>query len=108
MGPFPCAVWSLLMPQQLLHAIPSWCSTCSRGFGEAFLNIRSDLEEEVSQAISNGVDRVVCLGHSLGGALATLTAAWLRTMWNRAPQQVWCITFGSPRVSQRQNSCLVR
>ncbi|KAK9813912.1 hypothetical protein WJX73_004505 [Symbiochloris irregularis] len=43
--------------------------------------------------------RVICTGHSLGGALATLGAAWAALQWSKA--DVRCITFGSPRVANR-------
>lgn len=40
--------------------------------------------------------RVLCCGHSLGGALATLAATWATYEYPRA--DVRCITLGSPRV----------
>jgi predicted lipase len=40
--------------------------------------------------------RVICCGHSLGGALATLAAAWASCQYPDA--DVRCITLGSPRV----------
>lgn len=43
--------------------------------------------------------RVLCCGHSLGGALATLAGAWAAYEYPRA--DVRCITLGSPRVGNR-------
>ncbi|KAK9806405.1 hypothetical protein WJX73_002637 [Symbiochloris irregularis] len=43
--------------------------------------------------------RVLCCGHSLGGALATLGSAWAALQWPDA--DVRCITFGSPRVGNQ-------
>lgn len=40
---------------------------------------------------------VICCGHSVGGALATLCAQWVTTTycpWAR----VMCVTYGSPRI----------
>ncbi|CAK0771966.1 hypothetical protein CVIRNUC_003915 [Coccomyxa viridis] len=45
-------------------------------------------------------NRVICTGHSLGGALATLGAAWSAIEYPDA--DVRCITFGSPRVANRK------
>eukprot|EP00892_Ulva_mutabilis_P000708 jgi/Ulvmu1/10638/UM066_0018.1 len=52
----------------------------------------------VLDELSGGVTptRVLCCGHSLGGALATLAAAWAAYEYPRA--DVRCITLGSPRV----------
>lgn len=41
------------------------------------------------------IHTIHCVGHSLGGALATLTADWLKSNTGR---QVMLYTFGSPRV----------
>eukprot|EP00884_Botryococcus_braunii_P010106 jgi/Botrbrau1/19097/Bobra.0077s0011.1 len=44
--------------------------------------------------------RVLCTGHSLGGALATLGATWAALEYPTA--DVRCITFGSPRVGNHK------
>lgn len=44
-------------------------------------------------------NRVICTGHSLGGALATLGAAWAALEYPDA--DIRCITFGSPRVANK-------
>ncbi|MCO5599079.1 hypothetical protein L7F22_053178 [Adiantum nelumboides] len=43
------------------------------------------------------VGSVVCVGHSLGGALATLCAMWCREVAFPAAT-IGCVTTGSPRV----------
>jgi hypothetical protein len=40
--------------------------------------------------------RIICTGHSLGGALATLCALWCTLTWPEA--SISCHTFGSPLV----------
>ncbi|KAK9818390.1 hypothetical protein WJX72_011847 [[Myrmecia] bisecta] len=56
----------------------------------------------VLKTLSGGREpnRVLCTGHSLGGALATLGAAWAAIEYPRA--DVRCITFGSPRVGNNK------
>ncbi len=44
-------------------------------------------------------DGIVCIGHSLGGAVAQLAALWLAQRFPRADLRV--VTFGSPRVGNR-------
>lgn len=52
----------------------------------------------VLDEISGGAtpSRVLCCGHSLGGALATLASAWASYEYPDA--DVRCVTLGSPRV----------
>ena len=52
----------------------------------------------VFEEISGGATptRVLCCGHSLGGALATLASAWASYEYPDA--DVRCVTLGSPRV----------
>lgn len=57
------------------------------GFRDAFFSVQSEL----SNALHDAKNTIVT-GHSLGGALATLTAHWL------GERVTACYTFGSPRV----------
>lgn len=41
-------------------------------------------------------NRIICCGHSLGGALASLGALWAAEVWPLTPVSVF--TFGQPRV----------
>jgi predicted lipase len=64
-----------------------------QGFIQAYLSVRD--------AVLNGVNdtphkRVICLGHSLGGAIATLCA--LDIEQNTTGKTVQCYTYGSPKV----------
>ena len=42
--------------------------------------------------------KVMCTGHSLGGAVATLAAHDIVTFCGVAPERISCYTFGCPRV----------
>lgn len=65
------------------------------GFNKAFDSMRSALTEFMAEATRGGVTTVHCVGHSLGGALATICADWLSTAYKVKP---YLYTFGSPRV----------
>ena len=56
---------------------------------------------QVILKMSKGVapDRIVVIGHSLGGAVAQLAALWATLQFPRA--DVRAITFGSPRVGNK-------
>lgn len=62
------------------------------GFQAVFDSFTSDLE---SYFRDNSPNRVHCLGHSLGGGLATLAADWIAARGLAQPE---LYTFGSPRV----------
>lgn len=71
-----------------------------RGFSEAYLLLRDGVEQHVVEGLSAlGVTfgpevLVLAKGHSLGGALATLSAYDLATRGCTTA----CVTFGAPRV----------
>lgn len=65
-----------------------------QGFYYAFNSILSELVRFNSEL--KGISVVHCVGHSLGGAIATLAADWLRA--NGGKSLVKLYTFGSPRV----------
>ncbi|KAL3130729.1 hypothetical protein ABBQ38_000076 [Trebouxia sp. C0009 RCD-2024] len=76
------------------------------GFLQQFAGVcRADEPEKnmatVLEQLSNGQTptRVLCCGHSLGGALATLGATWAALQYPQA--DIRCITFGSPRVGNK-------
>ncbi|HDM8140186.1 lipase family protein [Vibrio harveyi] len=71
--------------------------TVHAGFQRTFSLLRPQLKkflEEWHRYSNSGV--VHCVGHSLGGALATLTADWLAT--NSFASNVNLYTFGAPRA----------
>ena len=65
-----------------------------QGFYYAFDSILLELRQFLSGL--KGVSVVHCVGHSLGGAIATLAADWTKA--NSATSTVKLYTFGSPRV----------
>lgn len=68
------------------------------GFSRAFDSLRPQFERFLTdwRRNSNGLGTVHCVGHSLGGALATLTADWIAG--SKLASKVNLYTFGAPRV----------
>ncbi|RCU52908.1 lipase family protein [Corallincola holothuriorum] len=67
------------------------------GFNHNFRSMKSNLTSYFS-APGIKLGPVHCVGHSLGGALANLTANWLRANYH-VPVSVY--TFGAPRVGRK-------
>ena len=65
-----------------------------QGFYYAFNSILSELQNFMSGL--GGVSVVHCIGHSLGGAVATLAADWIKSSGREIIVKLY--TFGSPRV----------
>ena len=64
------------------------------GFHTAFNSMKPQLEKLVQAAKKQGATSFHCIGHSLGGALATLCASWLQN----SGKSTYLYTYGSPRV----------
>lgn len=66
------------------------------GFNKTFYTMKPQIEKFVQANIRDKINGTVHLvGHSLGGALATLTADWIKVEYS-LPVKLY--TFGSPRV----------
>ncbi|MDX5405615.1 MAG: lipase family protein [Chromatiaceae bacterium] len=66
------------------------------GFNKVFQSIKPALAENLDPLLrSNAKGTVHCVGHSLGGALAHLTADWVKRYYGN---RVCLYTFGAPRV----------
>jgi len=65
-----------------------------QGFYYAFDSIQSELARFVSGL--KGITVVHCIGHSLGGAIATLAADWVKVAGSASAVKLY--TYGSPRV----------
>lgn len=68
------------------------------GFYDSFQNIANSLYPMIASKIEISRHLVIC-GHSRGGALATLFAAYVRYMGGRVHA---VYTFGSPKVGDKQ------
>lgn len=67
------------------------------GFINVFNSMKNQLANYMSQSI--GKTKVIhCVGHSLGGAVASVCADWLRAHYK---VQVFLYTFGAPRVGMK-------
>lgn len=65
------------------------------GFAETFATIRPRLSPIINALAKNKVHSVHCIGHSLGGAVATMCAEYIRSATSYIP---YLYTFGAPRV----------
>jgi hypothetical protein len=68
------------------------------GFYDQFHAIDKVLGRDVESYVKEA-KKIICTGHSLGGALATIAAAHFAEKYTDVP--VCCYTFGSPRVGNR-------
>ena len=66
------------------------------GFLRQFNSLKLNLIKTIEK-YSGKVDKILCIGHSLGGALATLASGHFGSLYN-GKLPVSCHTFGSPRV----------
>ena len=67
------------------------------GFYRQFISLLSKVDVGVQKHLKGG-GKVICVGHSLGGAISTIAAL---NYGNTYPQQVWHASFGSPRVGNQ-------
>src|SRR5690554_6031809 len=78
-----------------------WSSTSVQGykihdgFSQAFKALRPQFEVFVAGFAARGITEVHCIGHSLGGALATLCAEYVGA---KTGCETYLYTFGSTRV----------
>lgn len=69
------------------------------GFADAYAAIRDHVRNLTAQALSTAPNALVLMiGHSLGGALASLAAADVADSVVLVQDQLASVTFGSPRV----------
>ena len=70
---------------------------------KGFFNQFKVCEDFVLKHLNND-KKIVCTGHSLGGGLATLCAYMLVKNNKVDPDNISCVTFGSPRVGNKKFS----
>ena len=74
-------------------------SAVHTGFQTTFTSFRDNLSQYMRQPeVQKSTGVIHCIGHSLGGALATLVADWIKVEFNRT---VYLYTFGCPRVGKK-------
>ena len=74
------------------------------GFIKQYESIRTELHDTIRSLIeTNSYKRIICTGHSLFGAIATIAALDCALLYDLP---VSCVTFGSPRVGSRKFSRL--
>ncbi|MCU8491613.1 lipase family protein [Vibrio vulnificus] len=72
-------------------------SIAHAGFINSFNSIKNQLKQHLSK--NRTPKKIHCVGHSLGGALASLCADWLKSEYS---YRVNLYTFGAPRVGLEQ------
>ena len=75
--------------------LPRGCKV-HEGFDAQYSIVRHQIRERIRDLAPLSAERLVCVGHSLGGALATLCALDLRL--REAGLRTVCLTYGCPRV----------
>lgn len=65
------------------------------GFNKAFKSMEPQLIDFMGRLQAFNIHTIDCIGHSLGGALATICAEWIKKNYKHTPK---IYTFGSPRV----------
>ncbi|MCK5336956.1 MAG: lipase family protein [Gammaproteobacteria bacterium] len=65
------------------------------GFAKTFKSMAPHLMRFMASKDMKGISTVHCVGHSLGGALATICGDWVKNAYGTNP---YIYSFGSPRV----------
>jgi predicted lipase len=71
------------------------------GFYRQFHGLFGRFKKDLEEYFQSGKKRVICTGHSLGGALATIASLYLAFEYKDQYHdlQFECYTFGAPRIS---------
>ncbi len=65
------------------------------GFNQAFMSMKPQITNFMNALPKGKIKAIHCIGHSLGGAIATICAEWITKTYGYKP---YLYTFGSPRV----------
>jgi hypothetical protein len=81
------------------------------GFFEQFYSIKNQMNQILYAIDFSKFDKIIFTGHSLGSALATITSLSYALEYPLIKNNIYCITFGSPRVGNTKfvdlfNKCL--
>lgn len=88
-----------LQAQQVAIEGYSYKAHAHKGFHDAYNAIRPFIKSYLDRFHTN--QKIIVMGHSLGGAIATLVAEWIRQQakyTNNDNSKVILYTYGSPRV----------
>lgn len=66
------------------------------GFNHTFNSMLPEIEDFLTKNETNGI--IHCIGHSLGGAVASLAADWISKNKSNLKGRIKLYTFGAPRV----------
>ena len=71
-----------------------------KGFYNLFCSLKNDIYNDINLLVDkNNNNNIIITGHSLGGAISTLLS--FDVLYNNLPYNVYLITFGSPRVGNK-------
>jgi Predicted lipase len=73
----------------------SFSQSVHDGFNIAFKSMERQIASFMDTVKNSSIHSIHCVGHSLGGALATLCGEWIKAKYGIKP---YIYTFGSPRV----------
>ena len=82
------------------HLIKSSNILVHNGFRKQFISLELQISKQINENI-NFIDTLHFTGHSLGGALATLSAAYYGSICKGTGVKIVCHTIGSPRVGNK-------
>lgn len=73
----------------------SFSQSVHDGFNTAFKSMERQIADFMDTIKNSSIHSIHCVGHSLGGALATLCGEWIKAKYGVKP---YIYSFGSPRV----------
>ena len=84
---------------------PEFCDCCTvhQGFWESWKGVRDSVIKSLTKIHEENPDyRIAVVGHSLGGALATIAAGEIRNQGSEWTDNIELYTYGSPRIGNTE------
>lgn len=70
------------------------------GFAEQFFSLEPKITNDIKEIISSfPIERIIFTGHSMGGSIATIAAAYYASMFTK--MYITCHTFGTPATGNQ-------